>query len=112
MSKKTRSEKEIARLRRDLELLRGQIKHQERPNTLNGEVTASKAQSETVLRPAANLIKKSGIGLDYLTAHDFSHLNKDLFRTGLLSLLSLLIIFAIYQIQIFFPATINLILRP
>ena len=103
MSKKTRSEKEIARLRRDLELLRSRLKHQEDLGKVEKEARAFSIKNEVVIPTIVKVDKKPSINSNSLTSQDFSYIKKDLFRTGLLSLSALSVIFALYLLQTYFP---------
>ena len=89
MSKKNRGEKEAARLRREVEILRTQLRAV-RPEESRAEKTEehqARAQSQT----------NSGFRTTLIT--DYSYLQKDLLKTTVLSVLSFVSIFAIYFYQ-------------
>lgn len=91
MSKKNRNEKEAARLRREVEMLKAQLKaarpEWERPASVVERATASRTEPVNVGNFRTNLIT------------DYSYLRNDLVRTGVLSALAFASIFLIYFYQ-------------
>lgn len=95
MSKKNRSEKEVARLRREVEFLKTQVKITQ-PET--GQFTLPSA-----LRAPTAKVDASKINVNYQTKTvivDYSYLKKDLLKTALLAGGAFGSIFAIYFYQL------------
>lgn len=94
MSKKTRKEKEVSRLRREVEILRAELATGSKPKARElpqafPSLAARKSEPNEAPSPAA----------EANSPPDQSYLKKDLLRTFLLSLAAFLMIFSVYLLQ-------------
>jgi|GEM_PF-5382306 hypothetical protein len=95
MSKRNRGEKEAARLRREVEILKAQLA-EARPNwsrvERSGIEQAGTGQPLPVNQPSYSSFRTTSIT-------DYSYLRRDLLKTGALSVLAFASIFLIYFYQ-------------
>lgn len=94
MSKKNRSEKEMARLRREIEFLKTQVKSEQGESSGFNFVVPTNRSAEKVGTPIKipNLKPR-------LIEIDYSYLKRDLLRTAILAALAFSSIFSVYFYQ-------------